>query len=537
MKINLPVTDREVFLSAGKPIVSKTDLKGIITYVNQAFVEISGFERDELIGKSHNIVRHPDMPQEAFAWLWDTVKQGLPWRGIVKNRCKNGDFYWVEAYVTPIRENGNTIGYMSVRNIPAREEVEACKTLYQGIKEGRAKLPKRRYSLDDISFRKKLNIIFSLIFIVLAGSNLYYFTHARTFMDEAVASIVGTGTLLTVGARFWLGGTINRFAGKARHALEQLSEGNFRFTVGSDERDEFGRILSELESMRINLRAIMADVMLASKNVEANSQHVESEMQNLMRRSSGQADGISSVSAAIEQIHGAIESAGSHTRTAEESSETTMSIVRNGNSKMAESIASVERIVEVVSESRTTLLELQASIRKIGDLTHTIRDVADQTNLLALNAAIEAARAGEQGRGFAVVADEVRKLAEHTADSTVDINTTVACIQEATSAAVDSMDRAVEEVSRSTTLINENSASLADILLASEKGVDMAKKISLMLQQQEDAAADAARSMNEIRSLASGNVESVSRTEHVTLSLSQTAAELNLLVGHFEKSL
>lgn len=93
MKINNPVTNNEVQLQCGKPIVSKTDLKGVITYANQSFIDISGFSREELIGKNHNMVRHPDMPPEAYAWLWDTIKQDMPWRGIVKNRCKNGDFY------------------------------------------------------------------------------------------------------------------------------------------------------------------------------------------------------------------------------------------------------------------------------------------------------------------------------------------------------------------------------------------------------------------------------------------------------------
>src|SRR5512135_2509778 len=130
MKINTPVTNNEILMQPGRPIVSKTDLKGIITYVNQTFMDISGYSREELIGKNHNIVRHPDMPVQAFAWLWDTIKQDLPWRGVVKNRAKNGDFYWVEAYVTPIRENEITWGFMSVRNFPVRVEFQVCEGVY-----------------------------------------------------------------------------------------------------------------------------------------------------------------------------------------------------------------------------------------------------------------------------------------------------------------------------------------------------------------------------------------------------------------------
>ena len=115
MKNNQPVTAHEMLPQAGKPLVSKTDLKGIITYANENFVELSGFSRAELLGSNHNLIRHPDMPAEVFADLWRTIKAGHPWRGLVKNRCKNGDYYWVEANVTPIWEGGQVNGYMSVR--------------------------------------------------------------------------------------------------------------------------------------------------------------------------------------------------------------------------------------------------------------------------------------------------------------------------------------------------------------------------------------------------------------------------------------
>ena len=138
MKINLPVTQKEVVLKAGQNIVSKTDLKGQITYVNEVFVEISGFAEAELIGQSHNIVRHPDMPPEAFADLWVTLQEERPWTGLVKNRCKNGDYYWVLANAAPILQNGVVTGYMSVRTAPSRGQIEAADGAYRLFREGRA---------------------------------------------------------------------------------------------------------------------------------------------------------------------------------------------------------------------------------------------------------------------------------------------------------------------------------------------------------------------------------------------------------------
>src|SRR3989344_4878643 len=140
MKTNLPVTNNERPFPDGAVIVTKTDAKGIITFANPDFVEISGFTEKELIGENHNIVRHPDMPPVAFEDLWDTVKTGKPWSGIVKNRCKNGDHYWVHANVAPLHENGRLAGYVSVRHKPSRQQIEGASALYRDINEGRAKV-------------------------------------------------------------------------------------------------------------------------------------------------------------------------------------------------------------------------------------------------------------------------------------------------------------------------------------------------------------------------------------------------------------
>ncbi len=160
MKINLPVTNTEYVLKDTDSVVSKTDQKGIITYINEDFLRISGFTTDELIGSSHNIVRHPDMPPEAFEDFWNSLKAGRPWIGMVKNRCKNGDFYWVLASVTPLYESGKVSGYVSVRTKPGHNQIEAADAAYRRFREGRAG---NRKILDGkivkFNIRKKLNIV------------------------------------------------------------------------------------------------------------------------------------------------------------------------------------------------------------------------------------------------------------------------------------------------------------------------------------------------------------------------------------------
>jgi aerotaxis receptor len=130
MRTNLPVTHQEFVIPEGVTLVSTTDLQSRITYCNPAFVAVSGFERDELIGQHHNLVRHPDMPAEAFRDMWATLASGTPWSALVKNRRKNGDHYWVVANATPVMENGQAVGYMSVRTKPTREQVQGAEALY-----------------------------------------------------------------------------------------------------------------------------------------------------------------------------------------------------------------------------------------------------------------------------------------------------------------------------------------------------------------------------------------------------------------------
>ena len=138
MQINMPITNTEYLLTQSDSIVSKTNLKGMITYINEDFLRVSGFTKAELIGTEHNIVRHPDMPAEAFADMWKALKAGRPWTGLVKNRCKNGDFYWVTANATPFYENDQLAGYMSVRTMPSREQINIAEVAYRLFRNGEA---------------------------------------------------------------------------------------------------------------------------------------------------------------------------------------------------------------------------------------------------------------------------------------------------------------------------------------------------------------------------------------------------------------
>ncbi len=211
MKVNLPVTQREKPFPPGCYLVSKTDLKGIITYANDAFVEISGFTREELIGKNHNVVRHPDMPPQAFEDLWRTVKAGLPWRGLVKNRCKDGDHYWVDAFVVPVRENDQTVGYMSVRSAPSREAVAQAEALYQSLKQSKKALDTSPPWWKRITIRARLiatMAVMAVLLMAVAATGLHGIADSNEALDrtyyarlEPVEMIGRISTLMSDNSR------------------------------------------------------------------------------------------------------------------------------------------------------------------------------------------------------------------------------------------------------------------------------------------------------------------------------------------------
>lgn len=171
MKINLPVTQSEIPYPKGRYLVSRTDLKGIITDANDAFIEISGFPRDELIGKNHNVVRHPEMPPQVFEDLWATIKTGKPWNGLVKNRSKSGDFYWVNAFVIPVHRNGTIEGYMSVRSEPKREHILQAEALYSALKQSGKPIrhPEKIKKLLNIRTRLAATMSVSALLVVLGA--------------------------------------------------------------------------------------------------------------------------------------------------------------------------------------------------------------------------------------------------------------------------------------------------------------------------------------------------------------------------------
>lgn len=423
MRINQPVTNNEYMLRDGESIVSKTDLKGKITYINPYFVEVSGFTEEELLGSPHNIVRHPDMPPEAFADLWRSLRDGTPWTGIVKNRRKNGDYYWVLANVTPIRENGQVVGYMSVRTKPTRAQIDAASSLYRSFREGNAKGIEIRHgnavstgifaklgALRHIPLNLRLGLnlgALSVLMLALGVSALSGASAAASWMMPA--SLIGAAIALNL----WhsLHRTVVLPLKEATDFARTIASGDLTRQCTSARQDEAGQLLRALQQMNVNLVAAIGDVRRSVESIRTETHEIAEGNRDLSRRTESQAASLEETASSMEEFAATVKRNADNAEQADRFTASTSEVAFKGG--------------EVVAKVGSTMNDISESAKQITDIIGLIDGISFQTNILALNAAVEAARAGEQGKGFAVVAAEVRQLAQRSAGAAKEIRTLI----------------------------------------------------------------------------------------------------------------
>lgn len=278
MKLNMPVTNKEIVMTKGSILVTRTDLQGKITYANDEFLKISGYSRVEVIGKDHNIIRHPDMPAETFEDLWKTVKAMRPWCGCVKNRSKNGDFYWVHANIIPEFDKGKLTGYMSVRYAPKKAELEQSQALYAGIKNKTATVNPTGIKallklVRDISVWKKT--VFSLvIFSVPVATLSYELFLAQHYLElAAIASTAAIGAAINISIIRELSGTLDKSVG----IFYRLAAKGFGNTFDLKKDGVVGDFYRGLFSMDVSLSLDIAE----AKRLNAEAMRINNALDNV----------------------------------------------------------------------------------------------------------------------------------------------------------------------------------------------------------------------------------------------------------------
>jgi aerotaxis receptor len=534
MRNNQPVTQKEYPLREGMAIISHTDAKGRITYGNEDFVEASGYAREELIGQPHNLIRHPDMPAEAFRDLWDTLKSGYAWRGMVKNRRKNGDHYWVKATATPL-PNG---GYMSVRSIPTRAEVGGAEDLYRRMAQDpslrlyRGRLRSGRGTWERLGARYAslpplLRLAAPLLpcAAVLAGAGL---------TGQLSAPLAGAVLLAYYLLAVAVASAEARRLARLGVLAGELARGDLAGVLPVLDDSPTGRLGNQLVMVRNRLLEISHSLAQGGRRLDDSARELASSAEETLETVQAQSDATVKVAAAVEQFSVSIDEVGGHAGEAHGAA-TASDEAAAGGAAIAHRIAEdIGQAARSVAEAATGIRELEKISGEIGQIVVTIKDIADQTNLLALNAAIEAARAGQQGRGFAVVADEVRKLAERTAQSTTRISAMVEGIQTRTRAAVGDMEAVVAQVESGVQSAHEAGDSIAGIRDKAASVVRAVAEIRHALQEQSGAAREIARQVEQIAQRSEENAAAARQTQAASQHVAAGTQRLKDMAAQFK---
>lgn len=517
MRNNLPITQNERTFDPSQRLVSTTDLEGRITHCNDAFVEVSGFTRDELIGRPHNIVRHPDMPPLAFEVMWAHLKQGRPWMGLVKNRSKNGDHYWVDAYVTPISEHGKVIGYESVRSKPARRDVARAEKLYRQInKRG---FRERRYQLhaqDGVG-----------LVGLLAGIGLMVGGYV----------LPGALVLAATGAVIGLMGRLHQRQMVA--ALNEKLPNAFSHPLAvqtyTDEAGLRGRLEVAIQSEQARMVTVLTRIEDASDGVSRQSSLGMDLSRRAKEEIGRQQQETEQVAAAMHEMSTTINDVSEHVeRTADEASRSA-DLVNEGTRLSARTRQSIVDLQETVNAIGDSVEGVSAQTGEIASAAGLIDQIAQQTNLLALNAAIEAARAGEHGRGFSVVAEEVRHLARRTQDSTRDIHRIIAGLAERTEASVAVAQRGRDAATAGVDQVRESEEMLEGIAEAVERISEMATAMAAAVEEQATVSGEIDRQVHNISDLATSSLDQSGEATETIHDLERIAADLHELVIRFKR--
>ncbi len=520
MRSNMPVTNVEYVLKDNETVVSKTDLHGNITYASQDFINISGYSEEELIGAPHNIVRHPDMPVEAYTDFWSTIRSGKAWTGLVKNRCKNGDYYWVEANAAPMIENGKIVGYASICTQSSRDQVQAAESSYRALKAGdktheimQGRTVKRTFVqrcrlLRNLSLKTMLAIAAGSVGALFAGIGVLAWlattsdsgTYLNWLMGIAAVGVPMAAVFGVVSYR-----SVVKPLENATSDIERMSTGDLTGRIVANGIEELAHLMHSLRVLQLNIKLLVGQIKESTELVNTGAREIASGNADLSGRTESQASSLEETASSMEELTSTVKQNAEQSHHASKLVLSTADIAVNGG--------------EVVGKVIQTMGSIKDSSKKIADIIGVIDGIAFQTNILALNAAVEAARAGEQGRGFAVVAAEVRNLAQRSAGAAKEIKTLI--------------NDSVEQVEVGRKLVDEAGDAMDDIVTSVQLVADIIKGTADASQEQSIGIEQVNQAVGQMDEITQQNAALVEEAAAAAESLQNQSARLTELVDHF----
>ena len=524
MRINQPITGKEQPVDANTQLITITDLSGKILFANDDFVKVSGYKRSELIGQNHNLIRHPDMPAGAFESLWKTIQNKQSWKGLVKNRCKNGDYYWVDAYVTPIQRDGKIVEYQSVRTTAPTAAVARANKVYASWLTGK---PPSFLQRPKLSLTAKLMLTSLLPASLMSLVLLLFNINWLIALAPLAASLVST---LLVRLQLCSLKQLEATACK-------INYNRIMTYVYTGRQDELGNISFALRTRSSELRAVVARLFNNSGYLQRSKSRSDECLNQAFNYIERQGSRVAEIQQAMQaQLQSLEQVMGSTQRTATAAHQSQIA-TELGQQKIEEVAQAIARQSTELEAAKQQVASLAANSEQINTVIDVITSVAEQTNLLALNAAIEAARAGEAGRGFAVVADEVRGLAKRTHDSTQQVRTIIEQLRENTLASVAAIDKGVNASQQTVQLAETMRTTLQEVLLAVAEINNLATEVASMTSHQSVLSEQTRNQVTELSELAKQSVEAGNAATDQSNKLDMQVGNLHLLAANFISSL
>lgn len=451
---------KEQLFGQSEILLSTTDTNSHIKYANKSFCDIAGFTLEELEGNPHNMVRHPDMPKAAFKDLWSFIQSGKSWMGPVKNKCKNGDYYWVNAFVTPIKDSSGKVNeFQSVRTFPEREVIDRATDIYAQLNQN--KQPRVLKYQTDITLWVQLILMLLLVLSVSAVllSSVNYFISIPMLLVSSIGTVIFS---------FW-----RKKYRKVVNEAQSIYKNPLMSYLYSGNNDDIGSVCLAMQMKQAEMRAIIGRVTDDSENISEIAQQSAKRGQDFANILSTQKSETDQVATAVTEMSATVQEIAQVVIRASEAAQQGLEISASGEKVVSTTVEAISELSIQLTEFESSITRLINGTKSIETVLNEISSIADQTNLLALNAAIEAARAGEQGRGFAVVAEEVRALALRSQQSTEEISKLLGQLQKESSSATLAMDKGnklskncvelATETGESLNKINSEISELADI--------------------------------------------------------------------------